>query len=153
MTSDKKEGSENDEDLNDMLIELRILLPSSQLLTAFLITLPFTTKFERIVQSEKWVFMATFVSAMMSLIIFTAPAVQHRLMRPLQNRIRFKHVVTRQMLAGAACLSVALVMGTDLVMAEVFGHLIGAIVSGLTALLVAMFWWLFPKILKRTVHI
>lgn len=54
-------GAHDDGDLTEILNELRILLPGAQLLTAFLITLPFNSGFRQIVTAEKWVFMATFI--------------------------------------------------------------------------------------------
>ncbi|MGC5083434.1 DUF6328 family protein, partial [Escherichia coli] len=83
--------------LSDLLNELRILLPAAQLLTAFLITLPFNSGFSQIVESEKWIFLATFCCSLTSLVLFAAPAVQHRLLRPLRDRSRFKTLASRQM--------------------------------------------------------
>lgn len=143
------EYSHTNDDLSDMLTELRILLPGAQLLTAFLIMLPFNSGFKQIVQSEKWVFMATFICSIVSLVLFTAPAVQHRLMRPLPNRHTFKLLATRQMLAGSVALSFALILGTDFVLSEVFGHVVGGLVSALFALLVAGLWWYLPHVLER----
>ena len=60
-----------------MLGELRVLLPSAQLLSAFLITVPFNSGFANIVASEKTVFLATFTLSILSLVLLSAPAVQH----------------------------------------------------------------------------
>ena len=96
-------GNEPDElsddgDLTDMLGELRVLLPTAQLLSAFLITVPFTPGFSAIANAEKWVFLATFVLAVVGLVLLSAPAVQHRLIRPLLDRPRFKSLASRQIL-------------------------------------------------------
>jgi energy-converting hydrogenase Eha subunit A len=143
-----KESAHDAEDFTDMLSELRVLLPGAQLLNVFLITLPFSSGFKQIVQAEKWVFMGAFVFSIISLILFTAPAVQHRLMRPLLNRRKFKHFVTWQMLAGALALSIALILGAYLVMSEVLGHVAGALVAGFTAVLITVLWWALPRAMK-----
>ncbi len=52
---------DDDGDLTDMLGELRVLLPTAQLLSAFLIAVPFAPGFRNIVQAEKNVFLATFL--------------------------------------------------------------------------------------------
>lgn len=132
-------------DLSEMLEEIRILLPGAQVLTAFLITLPFSPVFAAIVQAEKWVYMATFLCSTTSLILFSAPAVQHRLMRPLLDRVRFKHFATRQILLGCVALSSALVLSTDLVMAEVIGERPALVITGCVALLIGCVWWLLPR--------
>ncbi len=142
-----------DGDLSDMLSELRILLPGAQMLTAFLIILPFSGGLAQRQPSEKMLFLATFVLALTSLVLLTAPAIQHRLMRPLNDRGRFKRVATRQIVAGSFTLALAFTLGTNLVISTVFGVLIGAVAAALTALVIVCIWWALPMYLKRTHNI
>ncbi|ELX10584.1 putative membrane protein [Janthinobacterium sp. HH01] len=147
-------GSEQDEgDFSDMLSEMRILLPGAQMLSAFLIILPFNGGFARIVHAEKLLFLATFFLSLTSLVLLSAPAIQHRLMRPLKDRARFKRMATRQIVAGALALAFALVLGTDLVISEVFGATVGAVMATIMALLIAGAWWLLPMVWKRSADI
>jgi len=145
----QEDDDEDDGDFSDMLSEMRILLPGAQMLTAFLIILPFNGGFARIVHSEKLLFLATFVLSLTSLVLLSAPAVQHRMMRPLKDRARFKRVATKLMVSGSLTLAIALVLGTDLVISEVFGAMVGLITSGLVALLILVAWWWMPKYLKK----
>ena len=140
--------SDSDGDLTELLGELRVLLPSAQLLTAFLITVPFNSGFAKIVAYEKWLFMATFVLSVASLVMFSAPAVQHRMLRPLRNRSAFKRLATSQAIAGCVTLSLALILGTDLVLSEVLGHWAGIYAACIVALLVGALWWCLPMVLK-----
>lgn len=151
--SDEKNGGGGDGDLSDLLSELRILLPGAQMLTAFLIILPFNGGFAKIVQSEKMVFLATFFLSMTSLVLLSAPAIQHRIMRPLNDRERFKRVADRIMMAGALALALAFVLGTNLVMSEVFGHIAGLIACAIMATLIIVMWWVMPRHLKRSTSI
>ncbi len=143
----------DDGDFSDMLSEMRILLPGAQMLTAFLIILPFNGGFRHIVQSEKYVFIATLFFSLTSLILLSAPAVQHRVMRPLLDRERFKHYASRQVVAGSFALGIALVLGTNLVVSEVFGHVVGLTAAGLMGAMVIVVWWLLPVWLKRNTPI
>ena len=136
-------------DMTEMLNELRILLPGAQLLNGFLIALPFTSGFRQIVQLEKWIFMATFLCSLSSLILFTAPAVQHRVLRPLEDRVHFKDVASIQMLTGAFFLSLSLVLCASLVIAEVVGHPAGLGVGAVFASMILVLWWLYPWFWKR----
>lgn len=138
-----------DGDLSDMLSELRILLPGAQMLTAFLIILPFSTGARQIIHTERLVFLATFFFALISLVLLSAPAIQHRLMRPLISRERFKRVATRQIVAGSATLAVAFTLGTNLVITSVFGKLLGNWASGTMAVLIICLWCALPMYLKR----
>ena len=79
-----------DEDLSDLLNEIRLLLPGTLLLVAFLIALPFNTGYTRVSQFDNAVYVALFLCAILSLLLFAAPAAQHRLMSPLRDRAAFK---------------------------------------------------------------
>lgn len=132
-------------DLTDLLGELRVLLPTAQLLSAFLTTVPFTQGFSGIVSIEKYVFLATFILSVSSLVLLSAPAVQHRLMRPLPNREAFKHLATRLILAGSITLAAALVLVTQLILSEVLGKRIGLVVATFMAILIVGVWVVLPK--------
>jgi hypothetical protein len=146
---DEDDDKDGDGDFSDMLSEMRILLPGAQMLSAFLIILPFNAGFAKIVHVEKLLFLATFFLSLTSLVLLSAPAIQHRLLRPLKDRVRFKRIATRQIVAGAFTLAIALVLGTDLVISEVFGATVGLIMAALMAILIICAWWLLPMYLKR----
>jgi hypothetical protein len=146
---DRDDDKDGDGDFSDMLSEMRILLPGAQMLSAFLVILPFNEGFGKIVQAEKQLFLATFFFSLTALVLLSAPAVQHRVMRPLKDRARFKRIATRQIVAGAFALAIALVLGTDLVISEVFGPLVGAVMAAIMAVLILCVWWLLPAWLKR----
>lgn len=100
----------DDGDFTDMLGALRVLLPTSQLLTAFLITVPFNP--------------------------------------PLKDRPRFKPFASRQIVAGAFSLLLALIMGTQLVMSEAFGRVVGITCSVAIGLMIGVLWWVVPKVME-----
>lgn len=94
-------SSENDRrSLSDMLQELRVLQQGSQILTGFLVLLPFSPGFAKIEPFEKWVYVISFICSIISLVCFSAPAAQHRLEKPLKHRVRFKLLSTRIIIAG-----------------------------------------------------
>lgn len=144
------EPEQDDGDLTDMLGELRVLLPTAQLLSAFLTTVPFTSGFAAIVATEKRVFLVTFVLSLASLVLLSAPAVQHRLVRPLKDRSSYKRLATRQIIVGSSCLGMALVLVTQLVLSEVLGHLVGNIAAASIAVLILLVWWVLPRIWRAS---
>jgi accessory gene regulator protein AgrB len=135
--------------LNDMLQELRILLQGAQVLTAFLIILPFNQGFEKIHDFEKWVYTATFLCSITSLVFFSAPAAHHRLARPLMHRELFKTFATRMILVGLVVLSFALILVTQLVVSQVIGSGVSIFVTAFVGLLILIIWWLFPLTYKE----
>ena len=93
-----------DEDLTDLLAEIRLLLPGTLILVGFLIALPFNSGYTRVSRLDNAVYVALFVCAMISLLMFTAPAAQHRLMSPLPDRAAFKRAVTARSSLGWSAL-------------------------------------------------
>ena len=143
---------EDDGDLTDMLGELRVLLPCAQLLSAFLITVPFNTGFVNIVAAEKAVFLATFMLSTLSMVLLSAPAVQHRLIRPLTDRAAFKRLASREIVIGAVLLGLALTLATQLVLSTVLGDLLGTVFASITAGTLLLLWWALPSLMRAKGH-
>jgi archaellum biogenesis protein FlaJ (TadC family) len=138
-----------DEDLSDLLNEIRLLLPGTLLLVAFLIALPFNTGYTRVSQFDNAVYVAMFLCAILSLLLFAAPAAQHRLMSPLRDRAAFKRSVNRQVIIGLIPLSAAITLATYLVISDVVNTLAAAIVAGIVGLTIASLWWVVPLNRRR----
>lgn len=140
-----EEGTQEDGDLTDMLGELRVVLPTAQLLTAFLITVPFMPGFSDLAVIERHVFLATFMLSVTGLVLLSAPAVQHRLVRPLLDRVKFKHRASKQILLGCGAISLALVLAAQFVLTRAMDSmLIGTVAAAGVAALLTLFWWLLP---------
>lgn len=135
--------------LNEMLQELRVLQQGSQILLGFFILLPFTEGFTKIAPFEKWVFITAFLSSLITLICFSAPAAQHRLERPLRHRVKFKLQSNRIIVVGTIALSVALTATTQLVSNEVLGESWSPIATTIVATLLAVIWWLIPLLHRQ----
>jgi hypothetical protein len=138
-----------DEDLTDLLNEIRLLLPGTLLLVAFLIALPFNSGYTRVSQFDNAVYVALFLCATLSLLLFAAPAAQHRLMSPLRDRAAFKRSVNRQVIIGLMPLSAAITLAAYLVISHVLSTLAAAIVAGIVGLAIAMLWWIIPLNLRK----
>jgi hypothetical protein len=135
--------------LSDLLQESRVLLQGVQVLTGFLIILPFYPGFTRIDRAEKAVYLATFACSLTSLILFSAPAAQHRLEWPLRDRVQFKRFATHMIIIGLVPSSLALVLATQLVVAQILDGVAGVVAAAIVAVLLSMVWWLFPLATRR----
>lgn len=138
------QGNQDEKSLHEMLLELGLLQQGSQILAGFLILLPFSEGFIKIALFEKWVFIVAFASSIITLICFNAPAVQHRLGRPLRSRAKFKVRANRIVVLGTLALSITLTATTHLVSNEALGPGWSKIVTTLVAVLLIVVWWLMP---------
>ena len=149
-TTGGEEPRAGDPSLSDLNDELRVLLPGTTTLTAFLIILPFNSSFADIRDDQKAIYVVTFLCAVLSLILFIAPAAHHRLQRPLRDRERFKNTATRFVIAGMVPLSVAITLATELVLAATLSDrrlsVTGSAMVGLTILAL---WWVVPVLSKH----
>lgn len=137
--------SGEDPNLGDLLQELRILQQGSLVLTAFLIVLPFNAGFTRLPAAETGVYLATFLCALGSLILLSAPAAHHRLTRPLHDRRAFKTIATRLALMGLALFSVSLTLATYLIVSAVVRNDLAAILLAVVVgVFILVLWWLYP---------
>jgi hypothetical protein len=134
----------SDDDLTDILSEIRLLFPGTQILVAFLIVLPFNSGFTRVSSLDKTVYVVMLMCAMTSLLLFIASAAQHRLMRPLRDRAAFKRSVNRQVISGLVPLSLAITLATFFVISNVVSNLAAVIFAGLVGLAITLLWWIIP---------
>lgn len=142
---EKLNSNDHDEkSLNEMLQELRVLQQGSQILAGFLVLLPFSEGFAKIASVEKSVYVVAFITSIISLICFSAPAAQHRLARPLKHRVKFKRRSSRIIVAGTVALSITLISTTHLVLNEIVGSQWSYIGTAVIGLLIGIIWWLIP---------
>jgi hypothetical protein len=142
----EKDTVGGDTDLSDLLQELRVLIAGAQLLFAFLVILPFNSGFAQIREGERIIYAVAFGCTLFGLALLQAPAIHHRLHRPLTNREKFKNVATALVIAGIALITVALVLITHLVITQTLPempalHYIGPAVFALFLLAI---WWVYP---------
>ena len=131
-----------------LLQELRVVQTGVQLLTGFLLTLPFQPRFVILDAPMKVVYLVTVSSAVLSTALLVAPVAMHRL---LFRRHLLDRVVTaahRCAYAGVLLLGVA-VTGMTVIIFEVVAGRLAALVSGGCALvLFAAFWLVLPLTMR-----
>jgi hypothetical protein len=138
-----------DRNWSTLLQELRVTQTGVQLLTGFLLTLPFQQRFDRLDGSMRAIYVATVACSIAATIALVGPVAAHRL---LFRQRRLKVLVSaahRLALAGLALLGLALVGVTVVVIDMVYGRE-AAVSSGAFALLGFLAVWLVLPLLLRT---
>jgi hypothetical protein len=67
-----------DRNWSELLQELRVAQTGVQILTAFLLTLPFQPAFEELSESRTYVYVGVLLSAMLSMLFLLSPVALHR---------------------------------------------------------------------------
>ncbi|MEE6177137.1 DUF6328 family protein [Mycobacterium sp. 050134] len=145
---DETEVQRLDRNWNNLLQELRVVQTGVQLLTGFLLTLPFQQRFDLLDGPMRHVYLATVALSVGATVLLVAPVSIHRL---LFRRHRLQVLVSaahRCAYAGLTLLGAALTGVTAVVFAAVAGEH-AAVIAGACALaLFTFFWWVLPLILR-----
>src|SRR6201994_1704166 len=125
-----------------LLQELRVVQTGVQLLTGFLLTLPFQQRFDVLAPQMRDVYLATVVCSVGATVLLIAPVGIHRL---LFRRHRLQVLVSaahRCAYAGLAMLGLALTGVTVIIFVAVAGTTAGLIAGACALTLFTFFWWL-----------
>jgi hypothetical protein len=137
-----------DRNWNSLLQELRVVQTGVQLLTGFLLTLPFQTRFDVLGHDMRAVYLVTVGCSVAATVFLIAPVGLHRL---LFRRHRLSVLVSaahRCAYGGLLLLGLALTGVTVIIFDSVAGST-AAIIAGACALvLFAVSWLLVPLLLR-----
>ncbi|KRE30286.1 hypothetical protein ASG82_24515 [Mycobacterium sp. Soil538] len=141
----RETGTERlDRNWASLLQELRVVQTGVQLLTGFLLTLPFQQRFTMLDHTMQVVYLATVSASVLSTALLIAPVGMHRV---LFRRHRLGSLVSaahRCAYAGLLLLGVA-VTGMTVIIFDAVAGLTPALVAGACALLLfAGFWFVLP---------
>jgi hypothetical protein len=146
MPEEDQQGPEPGEDerervnreLIELLNELRVALPGVQVLFAFLLTLPFTPRFEQVTEIQKGAYVVAFLAAALGVALLIAPSSYHRLRFRKGDKRRMLFTSNRLVIAGMAFVAISMT-GVVFVITDVLFGVPAA--SGVTAAIAGWFTW------------
>ena len=146
MPPEKQQGPEPGEgerervnrELIELLNELRVALPGVQVLFAFLLTLPFTPRFEDVTQAQKGAYVVAFLAAALGVALLIAPSSYHRLRFRKGDKTRMLFTSNKLVIAGMGFVALAMT-GVVFVITDVLFGVPAA--SGVTAAIAGWFLW------------
>jgi uncharacterized protein DUF6328 len=133
-----------DRNLAEILAELRVALPGVQVLFAFLLTVPFTRRFEELSQFQENVYFVTLLAAALSSALLIAPSVHHRVLFRLRDKPYIVSVANRLALAGLGALALAMTGVVLLITDFLFAPVTAILVTSATGLLFCGLWYGVP---------
>ncbi|WP_402463919.1 DUF6328 family protein [Isoptericola aurantiacus] len=139
----------SDRNWNELLQELRVLQTGVQILTGFLLILPFQSRFADLDTFQRDVYLVDVLVCLVTSGLFIAPVAIHR---GLFRRSLKAEVVTlgdRLTRAGLLLLAVALSATALLVFDVVLGRAQGLVVGGAVAVMLLGLWAVLPVVVRR----
>ena len=132
-----------------LLQELRVVQTGVQLLTGFLLTLPFQPRFDGLNTTMRMVYLATVGCSVAATVLLEAPVGMHRLLFR-QHRIQFLvSAADRFAYAGLLLMGAALTGVTVIIFGAVAGPTTGAIAGTCAVLAQLGFWVLLPLCVRH----
>ncbi len=132
-------------ELERLLEEIRVALPGVQILFAFLLAVPFASRFEDVTPLQTKVYFVTFVAALAASVFLIAPTSYHRLrFRRHDDPERMIRNANAFALAGLAFLAVALTAATFFITDFVFSRPASIAVTAVAGALVLTVWYAIP---------
>lgn len=134
----------------ELLQGLRVAVTGIQVLFAFLLTVPFAPGFDRLEQSERWLFYVALVGAAVASMFFIAPVAQHRIL----FRQGLKETLLRRSnlygLLGTIALAVSMTAATLMVVGYLFSGALPFVTAGGAAALACWLWFIEPARDRRS---
>jgi predicted membrane channel-forming protein YqfA (hemolysin III family) len=131
-------------ELIEFLNELRVVLPGVQVLFAFLLTVPFTNRFEDVTNGQRQVFFVTFLCTTAATALLIAPSAYHRLRWRQHDKERMLRTANRLSIGGMVFLTFALVGAVYLVTDLLFHYAAAVVVTAAVGGFFVWFWWGLP---------
>jgi len=138
------EQSRLDRELIELMNELRVALPGVQILFAFLLTVPFNNRFERVSDLQQRVYFVALLLVLLSSALLMAPTAYHRLRFRQRDKERLLRISNRFAIAGISALALGMVAAIFFVTDFLFEVWAAAAVAGGAALLLGLFWFALP---------
>lgn len=138
-----------DRNWSELLQEIRVIQTGVQILTGFLLTVPFTQRFESLNFLQVATYLAVLSGAALTTALVMAPAAFHRMLFRGNARLWLVEAANKCVIAGLTLLAVTLSGVLFLVFDLVIGWL-AALVTSVSALLIfATLWWVVPVKLRK----
>jgi hypothetical protein len=138
-----------DRNWNELLQEIRVIQTGVQLLTGFLLTLPFQQRFTTLGTGERAVYVATAASSIVATVFLQAPVVVHRFLFRRHQRAETVRLAHRLALVGMFMLGWAVIGVSCTITAVLYNLGVGGLVALGVLLLIVALWGILPALARR----
>lgn len=149
---DSERGDEDERltrNLNELLQELRVTQTGVQILTGFLLTLPFTSRFSDLDQLQRWAYLGVLTGSVIATGFIIAPVAFHRVLFRQGERRWIVAAANRSARAGLFALAATTSGVVWLVFDLVTNRTLANVASVLSVLFFATLWVFLPIAARR----
>jgi hypothetical protein len=148
---DETDTERLDRNLIELLQEVRVVQTGVQVLFAFLLTVPFSARFDEITRFQRGAYFAALVGAATAAVLLIAPTAVHRILFRMGQKEYMVELSNRLTLGGLASTAVAMIAAMLLVSDVMFGMGVAVAVALVTTVAFAALWAALPLRRRRLV--
>jgi Kef-type K+ transport system membrane component KefB len=130
--------------LDQLLQELRVVLPGVQVLFAFLLAVPFSSRFGDVDEFERDVYFVALLLSAISVAFLMAPSIQHRILFRQEQKRYLVSLGSMLTIAGMTALALAIVLSLVVVAHFLFGPGAAWTAGGVSFVAFALLWYALP---------
>lgn len=145
----ESEAQRDDRNLAELLQELRVAGLGVQVLFGFLLSLPFTNRFDKVSPGQRDVYLACLVLSAIATALLLGPVAYHRLVFRRGQKEGLVRAANVMAIAGLATVGLAVSAAVLLVTSYVSGWLAAGLITAFVAGLFAVVWFAFPLSRRR----
>lgn len=134
---------------NELIQEVRVIQTGVQILTGFLLTVPFTQRFGELNDLQVSVYLAVLAGAAATTALVMAPAAFHRMLFRRGAKLWTVEAGNKCVIAGLSLLALTLSGVLFLVFDVVLGVGTAALTAGTALVVFAALWWVVPVKLRK----
>lgn len=142
--SDEPHSERLNRELIELMNELRVALPGVQVLFAFLLTVPFSNRFETITSGQRALYFATLVGTTIATVLFMAPTAYHRLRFRQGDKERMLRTSNLFAIVGIGSMAFSITLAITLIADLLFGVAAAAAVGAAAFLVMGVLWFAYP---------
>jgi len=138
-----------DRNLVELLQEVRVVQTGVQVLFAFLLTIPFSARFDHVTQFQTVVYFTTLLVTAAAAVLLIAPTSWHRILFRRGDKEHLVQIANGFALAGLGCVAVSMVGVVLLVSDVLFGSVAMVIAASAAGVACALAWFILPVLRRR----
>jgi amino acid transporter len=141
---DETAEERDDRNLTELLQELRVAGLGIQVLFGFLLSIPFTNRFQDLDRTQRDLYVTSVLLAAAAILLLTAPVAYHRVVFRQHRKERLVRWANRTAIAGLACVAAAVSVAVGLVVSFVATGLLVVLTATIVPAAFAGIWFVLP---------
>ena len=141
---DETAAERADRNFGELLQELRVAQTGVQFLFAFLLTVPFSNRFDQLGSEQHGIYLATLAATALAAVCLIAPVPHHRVLFGRRRKAELVSSSSALASIGLVFLAVSMIGAVFLIFDVVVGTAVGIGAAAVLAVVFLLVWWVQP---------